>query len=72
MREFVFTIQYETESDPVMDVFIDYSELVSQSLACAVSSDSLWRLDRFRGPDSALDALDRVLFESERCEECIG
>ena len=72
MREFVFTIQYEPESDPVMDVFIEHSELVSQSLACAVSSDSLWRLDRFGGPDSALDALDSILFESERCEECIG
>ena len=47
MREFVFTIQYEPESDPVIYIFIDHPELVSQSLACAVSSDSLWRLDRF-------------------------
>jgi hypothetical protein len=30
MREFVFTIQYEPESDPVMDVFIDHPELVNQ------------------------------------------
>ena len=27
MREFVFAIQYEPESDPVMDVFIDHPEL---------------------------------------------
>ena len=28
MREFVFTIQYEPESDPAMDVFIDHPELI--------------------------------------------
>lgn len=32
----------------------------------------MWRLDRVRGPPPALDAIEEVLFESERCEECIG
>ncbi|EJN59225.1 hypothetical protein HSB1_26460 [Halogranum salarium B-1] len=55
-----------------MDVFADHPELVGQSLACSVTTDSMWRLDRFGGPDSALDSLEDALLDSERCEECLS
>jgi predicted DNA binding protein len=72
MREFVFTIRYESGSDPLMDVFIDHPQTIATSLACSVTSESMWRLDRVSGPLTALDALEETLFDTDRCEECIG
>jgi predicted DNA binding protein len=72
MREFVFTIRYESNSDPLMDVFIDHPHTIATSLACSVTTESMWRLDRVSGPPPALDAIEEVLFDRDRCEECIG
>jgi hypothetical protein len=72
MREFVFTLEYEPRSDPVQDAFIEHPELIGQSLECSVTTESMWRLDRFGGPESALERLDETLFVDHHCEECIG
>jgi predicted DNA binding protein len=72
MREFVFTLRYDPGVDPLMDVFIETLELFGQSLACSVTADSMWRLDRYGGPDAALKTLATHLFETDRCEECVG
>lgn len=72
MREFAFTIRYASESDPLMDVFIDQPQTIATSLACSVTTESMWRLDRFSGPPTALDRIEGVLTNTERCTECIG
>jgi predicted DNA binding protein len=72
MREFVFTLRYDRGVDPVMDVFREHADLIGQSLACAVSAEGMWRLDRYGGHDPALSALSETLLESRWCEECVG
>jgi predicted DNA binding protein len=72
MREFVFTVTYARGVDPVADAFIETPDLFGQSLACSVTTDSMWRLDRFGGPAEALDRLDGTLFDPDHCGECIG
>ncbi|WP_121303898.1 helix-turn-helix domain-containing protein [Haloarcula quadrata] len=72
MREFIFTIDYERNVDPVMDVFIDYPETHSRTIACNVTRDGMWRLERVAGPETALEQLDDVYDDPVRCTECIG
>jgi hypothetical protein len=72
MREFIFTIDYERDVDPLMDVFIDHPETHSRSIACNVTEDGMWRLERVAGTESALDKLDEVFDGPVRCTECIG
>lgn len=72
MREYVFTAEYESGADEVMDVFIEYSGLEGWALRVAVSNSGLWRVDRFVGPTSALDALEQVMTDSAVCNECLG
>ncbi|WP_323173623.1 helix-turn-helix domain-containing protein [Natrialba sp. PRR66] len=72
MREFIFTIEYNRGSDPVMDVFIEHSSVQAQTIACHVSANGLWRLDRIVGPAQALTQLDDVFLDSTHCNECIG
>jgi hypothetical protein len=72
VREFVFTVEYERGHDPVMDVFIDHPAMVSKTLACAVTPESNWRLDRITGPDEGLSALDGPFLDPDHCNECLG
>ena len=39
MQEFVFTVEYESGADHLMDVFIEYSELRARTLACHTTED---------------------------------
>nr|WP_169732158.1 helix-turn-helix domain-containing protein [Halostagnicola larsenii] len=55
-----------------MDVFISYPELVGRSLRIAGSSAGLWRVDRFVGPEDALDEVERVITDRSVCNECLG
>lgn len=70
MREFVFTIEYESGVDSVADVFIEYPSTLSKSLACSINDDTMWRLDRITGPSAALDRLEHLLLDTELCNEC--
>jgi len=72
MREFIFTIDYDRNVDPVMDVFIDYPETHSRTIACNVTKDGMWRLERVAGPEAALEKLDDVYDDPVQCTECIG
>ncbi|MFB6102652.1 MAG: helix-turn-helix domain-containing protein [Haloplanus sp.] len=60
MREFTFSIDYETGADPLVDVFLDHPALVAQSLHGCVTEDQFWRVERFIGPTAALDAVERL------------
>lgn len=70
MREFVITLEYESGVDPVADVFIEHSGALSKSVACSVAGDAMWRLDRITGPPAAIDRLEYLLLDTERCNEC--
>ena len=72
MREYVLTAEYAPGADAVMDVFIDYPELLGTALNITVSSAGIWRVDRFTGPTAALDALEAVYTDGSVCNECLG
>lgn len=71
MREFVFTLEFEPGVDPVMDVLADHPEARARMIASAVAPDNSWRLDRVTGPEAALDRLDEVFLDPDRCNECL-
>ena len=71
MREFVFRVTYDRGADPVTDVFINHPKVMSKSLTCTVTSDSIWHLDRITGPEEALEVLDGVLLNPAHCNECL-
>ena len=70
MREYVFTLEYDPGVDPIADVFIDHPEAVARSIACSVVGVDMWRLDHFSGPEPAIDALDELVLDANRCNEC--
>jgi predicted DNA binding protein len=67
----VFAVEYDPGADPVMDVFIENEELRSRSVACHVSEEGIWRIDRLSGPAGALEAIDRVYDVHDRCLDCV-
>lgn len=71
MREFTFTIEYESDVDPMMDVCEAYPDLRIRSLDCHADDRSLWRLDRAIGPVNALAELDAVFLDSDTCNDCL-
>ncbi len=54
-----------------MDVFGEHEALRSRSVACHVSSEGIWRIDRFTGPTDVLEAVDRVYADHDRCLDCL-
>ncbi|WP_330633351.1 helix-turn-helix domain-containing protein [Halocatena halophila] len=72
MREFIFTITYARSADPIMDVFIQYPSLRAQTIACHVSANGQWRLDRIVGPAQALEQVEAIYTDGNHCNECIG
>lgn len=71
MREFIFSVKYDKGTDPVMDVFRKHEELRSRSMACHVTCNGIWRIDRFTGPTEALEEIDRVYADHDRCLDCL-
>lgn len=67
LNELVFDVTYEAGIDPVADVFIEHSGLLSRSLTCTVTAEDVWYLEQFTGPTAALDDLDDVLDELTVC-----
>ena len=60
MREFTFAITYERGADPLMDEFIASPKLAADSMSVPLGSDAFCRVERFTGPRSALDAVERL------------
>jgi len=69
LREFVFDVTYEGGVDPVADVFIEHSDLVSRAFTCTVTASTVWYLERFAGSPEALADLDTVLDDLTCCED---
>lgn len=70
LREFEFTLQFESGADELMDVFQQYQNLSLWSSAIFVNDDHMWRLDNVEGTSEALNAFDRVFLDKHRCNEC--
>lgn len=70
MREFVVSLEYERGVDPVMDVFVEHPQLVSNAVTVSVGAGGLTRVDRLSGPAEALDALESVFLDESVCNEC--
>lgn len=71
MRELVFTVEFEPGTDPVMDVFDEHPRARGRMVASAVTLENSWRLDRITGPEAALDRLEEVFLDPDRCNECL-
>jgi predicted DNA binding protein len=72
MREFAFTVTYGAGADPVADVFREWPSAMARTVACCVTADSAWRLDRLTGPEAALEPLTESYLDGDRCTECLG
>lgn len=70
MREYVLRLEYDTGVHPVMDVFIEYPDMVAESLDISASVDGGWRIVRVNGPEQALTALDEVYLNPDICNDC--
>jgi predicted DNA binding protein len=71
MRELVFAVEYDPGADPVMDVFIENGGVRARSVACHVSEEGIWRIDRLTGPADALESIDRIYDGHDRCLDCV-
>lgn len=69
MRELLFELEYQEGTSPLMDVFIDYPTLSSDSIGSCVRRDRLWRIERFVGPTAALDRIERIRLEADTPSE---
>ncbi|WP_254547057.1 helix-turn-helix domain-containing protein [Halomarina pelagica] len=70
MKEYAFAVEYPAGVDPLADLFIDHPGAMAKSIACVVSDDSMWRVDRVTGPTEAIDAIEACALDPERCNEC--
>jgi predicted DNA binding protein len=61
MREFVFEIRYEADTDELMDLFIETTEARSTTFLCSMGNAQLWRLDRITGPTSLVEQATALL-----------
>ncbi|TQQ79839.1 transcriptional regulator [Halonotius terrestris] len=73
MQEFVFTVRYEPESDPIADIFIEYPDVVMTltSLSASVPNESIWHFNHITGPEEALAKLDDIFLDPTHCNECL-
>jgi predicted DNA binding protein len=65
MREFVFSLIYESGVNPLMDLFIEHPDARSQALLCGVTDGQLWRIERVVGPESAMDDFQSVYLDED-------
>jgi len=61
MREFVFEIRYEPDTDELMDLFIETPEARSTTFLCSMGNAQLWRLDRITGHTSLVEQATALL-----------
>lgn len=72
MREFVVALDYDRGIDPVMDVFIEHPQLVSNAVDVSVGPVGFTRVDRLSGSTEAVDALPDVYLDPTVCNECVA
>ena len=61
MREFVFEVRYEADTDELMDLFIETPDARSTTFLCSMGNAQLWRLDRITGPTSLVEEATALL-----------
>ncbi|QPV62617.1 helix-turn-helix domain-containing protein [Halosimplex litoreum] len=66
MREFVFTLTYETGVDPLMDTLAAAPEARSTALVCPGSESEVWRLDRVTGPQETVERAAALIADENR------
>ncbi|WP_435158809.1 helix-turn-helix domain-containing protein [Haladaptatus sp. DFWS20] len=72
MREFRFTVEFDSGADPVADVFLNHPSLQAKSISLSVSTHGMWRVDRITGADDGITALTSALVDDQYCPECVG
>jgi predicted DNA binding protein len=71
MREFVFALDYEPESNPIADILADAPETQLRSLSCHVTADTLWRVDHITGSESTLDSVAEAVATADYYADCL-
>lgn len=69
MRELTFELRYDEGADPVMDAFHDHPSLSADAIASCIRRDRLWRIERFEGPESAIDRVARHHLDPDAARE---
>lgn len=73
MRELGFEFNYEPGVDPLMDLFRREPSLRGKAIGTCVSRDQFWLVERFVGPDSALDEVEAIRCGDETgCDSVCG
>lgn len=72
MRAVSFALEYEAEADAIAEAFSEYSDLYGHSLACTVTPDHCWRVDRLTGPTEALEVAEAAFAEDGHAADCFG
>ena len=71
MREFVFALDYEPESNPIADILADAPDTQLRSLSCHVTADTLWRVDHITGSESTLDSVAEAVATADYYADCL-
>ncbi|MDJ1430735.1 helix-turn-helix domain-containing protein [Halostagnicola sp. A-GB9-2] len=71
MREFVFALEYEPDTNPVADVLAANPDTSIRSLSCHVTPDSLWRVDHATGSPEALEELEEAYRDATYFADCL-
>jgi predicted DNA binding protein len=71
MREFVFTLEFDPETNPVADILAAHSETRLRSLSCHVTAETLWRVDHVTGSEAALDAVVEAVTTADYYADCL-
>lgn len=71
MREFVFALEYEPDTNPVADVLAANPDTSIRSLSCHVTPDSLWRVDHATGSPEALEDLEEAYRDATYFADCL-
>ncbi|WP_168216030.1 helix-turn-helix domain-containing protein [Halorussus marinus] len=72
MRAFALRLDYEPGVDPVADAFREEPDLSAHSLACAVTPDHWWRVDRLVGPKGSVEEAAATLDAHGHAADCLG
>ncbi|MFC7157483.1 helix-turn-helix domain-containing protein [Halomarina halobia] len=71
MREFVFALEFEPETNPVADLLAQYPETKLRSLSCHVTAETLWRVDHVTGSEEALNAVVDAVTTADYYADCL-
>jgi predicted DNA binding protein len=72
MREFVFTLAYDSGTNAVADVLSTAPNTRIRSLSCHVSAEHLWRVDHITGSATARDDIVTAVTDGEYYPDCLA